>query len=136
VVRVFFSDGSEPDHGFTTSYTGECEIVLAGRSAGEGSDASQSTSASDSDGGTRLTFGTGVVADTPEQTAATAGGGSAVIAPAVALSESNPERRDGRGSAVQQCLCFQQFWVKTTENWNGGSDDGDDGDDGQSSSSS
>lgn len=95
VARVFFSDGDTLDHDFTSSYTGDCEIVLARRSAG-----------------TRLTFGTGVVAYEPGQAEATAGGGSAVIAPAVALPESNADGSDGRGPAVQQCT---QFLRCTTE---------------------
>ena len=85
VARVFFSDGDELDHGFTSSSTGDCETVLADRSAS-----------------TRLTFGTGVVASEPGQARATAGGGSAVIAPTVALLESKNTGRDGHGSAVQQ----------------------------------
>jgi hypothetical protein len=51
VARVFFSETDELDHGFRSSYTGDSELVLAGRSAG-----------------TRLTFGTGIVAYEPEQT--------------------------------------------------------------------
>lgn len=97
VARVFFSDGNELDHGFTSSYSGDSEIVLAGRSAG-----------------TRLTFGTGVVAYEPGQGEATAGGGSAVIAPAVALPESNAASSDGRGPADQQC---SQFLRCTTESY-------------------
>jgi IS605 OrfB family transposase len=89
VARVFFSDTDELDHGFTSSYTGDSEIVLAGRFAG-----------------TRLTFGSGIVAYKPEQTTATTGGGSAVIAPAVAVSESNADGSDGRGPVVQQWTRF------------------------------
>ncbi|MEF8783949.1 MAG: transposase [Haloarculaceae archaeon] len=97
VARVFFSDGDTLDHDFTSSYSGDSEIVLAGRSAG-----------------TRLTFGAGVVAYKPGQEAATAGGGSAVIAPAVALPESKNGGSDGRGPAVQQCT---QFLRCTTESY-------------------
>ena len=97
VARVFFSDGDTLDHGFTYSYTEDSEIVLAGRSAG-----------------TRLTFGTGVVAYEPEQASATAGGGSAMIAPAVALPEPNADGSDGRGPVVQQCTCFLR---RTTESY-------------------
>jgi IS605 OrfB family transposase len=89
MARVFFSETDELDHGFTSSYSGDSEIVLAGRSAG-----------------TRLTFGRGVVAYEPEQAGSTAGGGSAVIAPAVALPESNADGSGGRGPAVQQCTRF------------------------------
>ncbi len=103
VARVFFSETDELDHGFTSSYTGDCEIVLAGRSAGEQSDGLRSSSELASDAGTRLTFGSGIVAYEPEQTTATTGGGSAVIAPAVAVSESNADGSDGRGPVVQQC---------------------------------
>jgi putative transposase len=94
---VFFSDTDQLDHGFTSSYIGDSTIVLAGRSAG-----------------TRLTFGTGIVAYEPEQAAATAGGGSAVIAPAVALPESNADGSDGRGPVVQQCTRFLRY---TTESY-------------------
>ena len=106
VARVFFSDTDKLDHGFTSSYTGGYEIVLAGRSAGERSTASRSSSELASDAGTRLTFGSGIVAYKPEQTTASTGGGSAVIAPAVAVSESNPTGSDGRGPVVQQCTQF------------------------------
>jgi putative transposase len=75
VARVFFSETDELDHGFRSSYTGDCEIVLAGRSAG---------------------------------------GGSAVIAPAVAVPESKNSGSDGRGPAVQQCT---QFLRCTTESY-------------------
>lgn len=51
----------------------------------------------------RFTFGSGIVADDPDQTAATADGGSAVIAPAVAVPESNADGSDGRSPLVQQC---------------------------------
>ena len=97
VARVFFSDGNTLDHGFTSSYTGDSEIVLAGRSVG-----------------TRLTFGSSIIAYEPEQAAATAGGGSAVIAPAVAVPESNADGSDGRGPAVQQCTRFLRC---TTESY-------------------
>jgi len=97
VARVFFSETDELDHGFTPSYMGDSEIVLARRSAG-----------------TRLTFGSGIVAYKPEQAAATAGGGSAVIAPAVALPESNADGSNGRGPVVQQCTRFLRC---TTESY-------------------
>jgi IS605 OrfB family transposase len=66
VARVFFSDGDGLDHGSTSSYTGDSEIVLASRSAGERSDTSRSTSELASDVGTRLTFGTGSITYEPE----------------------------------------------------------------------
>jgi len=114
VARVFFSDGDGLHHGSTSSYTGDCEIVLASRSTGERSDASRSTSELASDAGTRLTFGTGIIAYEPEQAEATAGGGSAVIAPAVAVPESNADGSDGCGPAVQQ---YTRFLRCTTENY-------------------
>jgi len=89
VARVFFSDTDELNHGFTSSYMGDSKIVVARRCAG-----------------TRLTFGSGIVAYKAEQTTATTGGGSAVIAPAVAVSESNADGSDGRGPVVQQCSRF------------------------------
>jgi IS605 OrfB family transposase len=114
VARVFFSESDELDHGFRSSYTGDSEIVLAGRSAGERSSASRSSSEIASDAGTRLTFGSGIVTYEPEQAAATAGGGSAVIAPAVAVPESNADSSDGRGPVVQQCTRFLRC---TTESY-------------------
>lgn len=97
VACVFFGDGAGLSHGFTASYIGAAEIVLAGRSAG-----------------TRLTFGHGVVAYTPGQARATVGGGSARVAPAVALAESNVDDSDGRGPTVHQCT---QFHRCTTESY-------------------
>ena len=88
--------------------------MLAGRSAGERSSASQPTSELVSDAGTRLTFGSGVVAYKAEQAEATAGGGSAVIVPAVAVTESNANSSDGRCPAVQQRT---QFLRCTTESY-------------------
>jgi putative transposase len=76
---------------------GDSETVLACRSAG-----------------TRLTFGHSVVAYEPEQATATTGGGSAVIAPAVAVPESNVDGSDGRGPVVQQCSRFVRC---TTESY-------------------
>ncbi len=114
VARVFFSETDELDHDVTSSYMGDAEIVLACRSACERSRASRSSSASNADGGTRLTFGAGIVAYEPEQAGATAGGGSAVIGPAVALPESNADGSDGRGPAVEQCTHFLRC---TTESY-------------------
>ncbi|WP_256567134.1 transposase [Natrinema gelatinilyticum] len=65
VARVFFSNSATLDSNFTSSYTGDCEIELAGRSAGS-----------------RPTFGTTLVAYVG-QSRVTAGGRSAFIAPAV-----------------------------------------------------
>ncbi len=114
VARVFFSETDKLDHGFTSSYTGDSEIVLAGRSAGERSSALRSTSDAASDAGTRLTFGSGIVTYEPEQATAITGGGSAVIAPAVAVPESNADSSDGRGPVVQQCT---RFLRRTTESY-------------------
>ena len=91
VARVCFSETDGLDHGFTSSYTGDCETVPAGRSVG-----------------TRLTFGHGVVAYRPEQAGATAGGGSARVAPAVALQESNVDGSDGCGPTTRQYTQFQR----------------------------
>jgi hypothetical protein len=99
---VFCSETDELDHDFTSSYTGDAEIVLAGRSAG-----------------TRLTFGTGVVAYEPEQAEATAGGGSAVIAPAVALPESNGMVAMGVDQPSNSVPNSYGILLKDTENWNG-----------------
>ena len=91
VARVFFGGTDELESGFTSSYTGDSETVPARRSVG-----------------TRLAFGRGVVAYRPGQARATAGGGSAVIAPAVALSESNMDGSDGCGPATRQYTQFQR----------------------------
>jgi putative transposase len=88
VARVFFSDTDSLDHGFTSSYIGDSEIVLARRSAGERISDSQSSSRQCRDSGTRLVFGSAPVAYEPEQSRVTAGGGSAVIAPAVTSTET------------------------------------------------
>lgn len=108
VARVFFSDGAKLDHGFTVSYTGTSETVLARRSAVERSCASRCTSECGSDAGTRLTFGHGVVVYTPGQAGVTVGGGSAHVAPAVTLPESNAAGSDGCGPTVCQCAQFQR----------------------------
>ena len=52
---------------------------------------------------TSVTFGRGVAACEPEQARATAVGGSAVIAPAVALPEPDADGSGGRGPAAQRC---------------------------------
>ena len=91
MARVFFSETDKRDHDFTSSYTGDSEIGRAG---------------------TRLTFGSGIVTYEPEQATAITGGGSAVIAPAVAVPKSNADSRDGRGPVVQQCTRFVR---RTTE---------------------
>ncbi|WP_229124659.1 transposase [Halapricum desulfuricans] len=65
VARVFYAESDSLDSNFTSSYTGDSEIELAGRSAGS-----------------RPTFGNAPVAYTG-QSRVTAGGGSAFIAPAV-----------------------------------------------------
>ena len=89
VARVFFSDTGSLQHEFMSSYTGDAEIVPASRSAGEQRTAFRSTSESDSDGGTRLTFGDAPVAFTGQsEQEVTAGGGSCVIAPAVTPTET------------------------------------------------
>ena len=97
VARVFFSETDELDHGFTSSYMGDSETELACRSAGS-----------------RLAFGHSVVAYEPEQATETTGGGSAVIAPAVVVPESNADSGDGGGPVVQQCTRFLRY---TTESY-------------------
>jgi len=91
VARVFFSGTDGLDHGFTSSYTGDSETVPTYRSVG-----------------TRLAFGRGVVAYEPGQAAATAGGGSACVAPAVALPESNADGGDGCGPVTHQYTRFKR----------------------------
>ncbi len=65
VARVFYSESDSLDSGFTSSYIGDCEIELVGRSAGS-----------------RPVFGNSLVAFTG-RSRVTAGGGSCLIAPAV-----------------------------------------------------
>ncbi|MGM0605987.1 MAG: zinc ribbon domain-containing protein [Halobacteriota archaeon] len=79
VARVFFSETATLEHDFTSSYTGDFEIVPASRSAGS-----------------RLAFGEAPVAFTGQSREVTAGGGSCFIAPAVTPTEtknhsSNPD---------------------------------------------
>ena len=65
VARVFYAESDSLDADFMSSYTGDCEIELAGRSAGS-----------------RPTFGNALVAYVG-QSRVTAGGGSCFIQPAV-----------------------------------------------------
>jgi IS605 OrfB family transposase len=77
VARVFFSETATLDHDFSSSYTGDSEIVPASRSAGM-----------------RLAFGTAPVAyigQSEEDVAA--GGGSCFIAPAVTPTETKNNSR-------------------------------------------
>ncbi len=72
VARVFFSETATLDHDFTSSYTGDFEIVPASRSVG-----------------TRLASGTAPVAYIGlSDNDVTAGGGSCFIAPAVTPTET------------------------------------------------
>ncbi|MFH5801363.1 zinc ribbon domain-containing protein [Haladaptatus sp. CMAA 1911] len=71
VTRVFFSETASLDHGFTSSYTGDSEIVPASRSAGM-----------------RLAFGEAPLAYIGQSKDVTAGGGSCFIAPAVTPTET------------------------------------------------
>ena len=71
VARVFFSGPATLEHGFTSSYTGDSEIVPVSRSAGS-----------------RLAFGTAPVAYIEQSKVVTAGGGSCFIAPAVTPTET------------------------------------------------
>jgi IS605 OrfB family transposase len=80
VARVFFSETATLEHDFTSSYTGDFEIVPVSRSAGP-----------------RLVFGDAPVAYLGQsEVDVTAGGGSCFIAPAVTPTEtknnsSNPD---------------------------------------------
>lgn len=56
----------------------------------------------------------GVVAYTPGQARTTVGGGSTVIAPAVAVPESNVDGSDGCGPTVYRCTRFHRY---TTESY-------------------
>ncbi|MCU4744046.1 transposase [Natronoglomus mannanivorans] len=72
VARVFFSESATLNHDFTSSYTGDSEIVPASRSVGM-----------------RLVFGTAPIAFTGQSDEdVTAGGGSCLIAPAVTPTET------------------------------------------------
>lgn len=97
VARVFFSESASLDHDFTSSYTGDSEIVLAGRSAGP-----------------RLVFGDAPVAFTEQSSEVIAGGGSCFIAPAVTPTETknNSSNNDSVSSpATHSC---SQFVKRTT----------------------
>ncbi|MFC6731811.1 transposase [Haladaptatus sp. DYSN1] len=93
VARVFFSETAELEHGFTSSYTGDFEIVPASRSAGP-----------------RLTFGDAPVAYLGQsEKDVTAGGGSCFIAPAVTPTETknNSSNNDSVSSpATHSTSCF------------------------------
>jgi IS605 OrfB family transposase len=71
VARVFYSESASLSHDFTSSYTGDSEIVPASRSAGS-----------------RLAFGDAPVAYLEQSKGVTAGGGSCFIAPAVTPTET------------------------------------------------
>jgi len=72
VARVFFSESATLSHDFTSSYTGDFEIVPASRSAGP-----------------RLAFGNAPIAYIGQsEKDVTAGGGSCLIAPAVTPTET------------------------------------------------
>ena len=79
VARVFYAELDSLDSGFTSSYTGDFEIELAGRSAGS-----------------RPVFGNALVAYVG-QSRVTAGGGSCLIAPAVT---PNGMKNNGSKSSV------------------------------------
>ncbi|MCL9818520.1 transposase [Natronocalculus amylovorans] len=71
VARVFFSETATLERDFTSSYTGDVEIVPASRSAGP-----------------RLTFGEAPIVFTEQSSEVAAGGGSCLIAPAVTPTET------------------------------------------------
>jgi IS605 OrfB family transposase len=102
VARTYFGDTAELSSEFTSSYTGDSELVLASRSAG-----------------TRLTVRSGDIAYEPDQVGATAGGGSVHVTPAVALPEPTINGSNGRGPAARQCSRFRRVRVNATENRNG-----------------
>jgi len=90
VARVFFAESATLDSDFTASYTGDCEIELAGRSAGS-----------------RPVFGNTLVAYTG-RSRVTAGGGSCLIAPAVTPTgtKNNGSKRSVSSPATHSYSLF------------------------------
>jgi IS605 OrfB family transposase len=98
VARVFFSDSATLNHGFTSSYTGDSEIVPASRSAGP-----------------RLVFGEAPLAFTEQsEEDVTAGGGSCFIAPAVTPTETKPNSSNPDSASSPAMFGVPRFARVTT----------------------
>lgn len=97
VARVTFGDSVTLDHEFTSSYTGDAELVLARRSAGA-----------------RPVVGTAPIAYTSEQVRMTAGGGSTCIAPAVTPTGTTNESSTPKSVASPAIHSTSQFTGMTT----------------------
>jgi IS605 OrfB family transposase len=97
VARVFFSETATLDHDFTSSYTGDFEIVPVSRSAGP-----------------RLTFGEAPIAFTGQsEQDMTAGGGSAFIAPAVIPTETKNNSSNNNSVSSPATLSTSRFVRET-----------------------
>ncbi|QOS10715.1 IS1341-type transposase ISHgi6 [Haloferax gibbonsii] len=96
VARVFFSETATLEHGFTSSYTGDVEIVPASRSAGP-----------------RLAFGEAPIVFTGQSKVVTAGGGSCFIAPAVTPTETKTNSSNTNSVSSPATHSASQF-VKQT----------------------
>jgi len=110
VARVFFSETVTLEHDFTSSYTGDSEIVPASRSAGESFSERRSSSELASDGGPRLVFGEAPLAFTEQsEQDVTAGGGSCLIAPAVTPTETKNHSSNPNSASSPAMLGVTRF---------------------------
>jgi len=97
VARVFFSSSASLDHDFTSSYTGDFEIVPASRSAGS-----------------RLVFGEAPLAFAGQSNEVTAGGGSCFIAPAV--TSTGTKNNSSKPSASNPAMLGVTRFARVTTN--------------------
>jgi len=97
VARVFFSETATLEHGFTSSYIGDSEIVPASRSAGS-----------------RLVFGEAPLAFTEQsEKVVIAGGGSCFIAPAVTPIETKNNSSNNDSVSSPATHSTSQFVKRT-----------------------
>jgi IS605 OrfB family transposase len=99
VARVFFSNTASLQHDFTSSYTGDFEIVPASRSAGS-----------------RLMFGEAPIAYIGQsEQDVTAGGGSCLIAPAVTPTETKTNSSNHTSVSSPATHSTTQFVKRTAD---------------------
>jgi len=99
VARVFFSNTASLQHDFTSSYTGDFEIVPASRSAGS-----------------RLMFGEAPIAYIGQsEQDVTAGGGSCFIAPAVTPTETKTNSSNHTSVSSPATHSTTQFVKRTAD---------------------
>jgi IS605 OrfB family transposase len=99
VARVFFSNTASLQHDFTSSYTGDFEIVPASRSAGS-----------------RLMFGEAPIAYIGQsEHDVTAGGGSCLIAPAVTPTETKTNSSNHTSVSSPATHSTTQFVKRTAD---------------------